>query len=579
MLPHKRNRGTRSNHAAPRRRGAQGERVRERPAHLPERSAGHGVYRPFGTRPPDLTARTLAPVVPLVTAVGIALLMVSARLVPAQTAGENPRLPHLLPADAAAHTGAIVTALLIVLVLIFVNAFLALAEIALITVRKTRIRQLVEEGNASAVKIERLLQQPVRLMATIQTGVTLIATFSSAIAATSAVEPLAAWLRSSGVGGRTAETLALVGVTLPVALLTLVIGEIAPKSLAVRHPERFALIAVHPIQWLQFLLTPAVAVLTFLSNLVVRPFGGTAHFTTPAVNEEELKILVEAGEEQGVLEPEETEMIHSVLDFGDIVVRKVMTPRIDLTALDVTAGMPELIRLVHQSGHSRIPVFEDDLDNIVGIVHAKDLLALAGDSSRDTVPIRSVMRPPYFIPETKKVDRLLSEFRRSKQQLAIVRDEYGVTSGLVTIEDLVEQIVGDIQDEYDVEEPMIQVLDGRTSILDGRLGLSEVNDCMDLELPEDEADTIGGFVFGLLGHQAEQGERVRWQGVTFVVEATDGRRITKVRLVRQEIDPPQQSTGPTEEKPARMLTDGEAAAHHGVETSGVETSPSSLFRG
>lgn len=374
---------------------------------------------------------------------------------------------------------------------------------------------------------------------------------------------------------RTAHTVALVAVTVPVALLALVIGEIAPKSLAVRHPERFALIAVHPIRWLQTLLTPVVAILTFLSNAVVRPFGGTAHFTTPAVNEEELKILVEAGEEQGVLAPEETEMIHSILDFGDTVVRKVMTPRIDLTALDVGAPLPELILLVHHSGHSRIPVYEDDLDSIVGIVHAKDLLALPMDTSRDAVPIRSVMRPPYFIPESKNVADLLKEFRRSKQQLAIVRDEYGVTSGLVTIEDLLEEIVGDIQDEYDVEEPMVQVVDAHISILDGRMGLNEVNDRMGLDLPEDEADTIGGFVFGLLGHQAELNERVQWQHLDFSVEATDGRRITKVRLICHPEKAEPLSNTPSPEEAMRPVRSLDENRHSPIETSGVETAPPS----
>ncbi|HLJ53782.1 MAG TPA: hemolysin family protein [Chthonomonadaceae bacterium] len=516
-----------------------------------------------------------------IAAIG-ALLIAAARYAPAQPGPDaHPAVrSDLIPRTPPTDTGGILTAIAIVLVLIFVNAFLALAEIALITVRKSRIRQLVEEGNASAAKIERMLQHPTRLMATIQTGVTLIATFSSAIAATSMVEPLAHWLRAAGMGRGSAETAALIGVTLPVALLTLVIGEIAPKSLAVRHPERFAMIAVHPIAGLQLLLTPAVAVLTFLATLVVRPFGGTAHFTSPAVNEEELKILVEAGEEQGVLEPEETDMIHSVLDFGDTVVRKVMTPRIDVTACDVDAPMPELILLVHQSGHSRIPVYEGDLDNIVGIVHAKDLLALAGDSSRDVVPIRTVMRAPYFIPETKKVDRLLSEFRHSKQQIAIVRDEYGVTSGLVTIEDLVEQIVGDIQDEYDVEEPMIQVLDRRTTVVDGRVGLGELNDRMELDLPEDEADTIGGFVFGLLGHQAEQDERANWNRVCFVVEATDGRRITKVRVIREE-DPPAAKGDGANGNGATDSTNGDGSSRPmestRIEVSGVETSPGSFF--
>lgn len=424
-----------------------------------------------------------------------------------------------------------------VFALILVNAFFALAEYALITVRKTRVRQLVEEGNRSAILVQRMLEpeNATRMMATIQTGVTLVATLSSALAATSAVTPLAYWLQhhASVVVGGHAGTVALLLITLPVAVLSLVIGEIAPKSLAFRHSEQFALIAVHPVAWLQTVMAPAVALLTFFSNLILRPFGGKASFKAPIWNEEELKIMVEAGEEQGVLEPDETEMIHSILDFGDTVVRKVMTPRIDIAAFNVSGPFPDLIRLVTSSGHSRIPVYEGDLDNIVGIVHAKDLLALPGDGSRDIVAIRDVMRDPYFIPENKKVDELLSEFRRSRQQLALVRDEYGVTSGLVTIEDLLEQIVGDIQDEYDREEPMVHVVDANTYILDGRMGIDELNDRMDLELPDDDADTIGGFVFGLLGHQAVQGERVDYERLEFMVEATDGRRLTKVRMTRK----------------------------------------------
>ncbi len=465
--------------------------------------------------------------------------------------------------------------LVAVFILILVNAFFAIAEYALITVRPTRIRQLVEENNRSAILVQRMResQNSTRMMATIQTGVTLIATLSSALAATSAVAPLAHWLQHHAPGflANHASSVALLLVTLPVAILTLVIGEIAPKSLAFHHSERFALIAVHPIAWLETVLSPIVAFLTFLSNLILKPFGGTASFTVPVVNEEEIKILVDSGEEQGVLDPDETEMIHSVLEFGDTVVRKVMTPRIDLTAFEVNGSLAELIKLVSASGHSRIPVYEGNLDDIVGIVHAKDLLDLPLDSSRDGVPIRSVMRPPYFIPESKKVDELLAEFRRSRQQLAIVRDEYGVTAGLVTIEDLLEEIVGDIQDEYDEEEPMVQVLDTHTSILDGRMSIDDVNERMNLNLPDTEADTIGGFVFSLLGHQAEKGERVEYEDVEFVVEATDGRRITKVRLNRRrEPQPPPQET-PEITEPAPAPPNGNSRRF--IETSGVETTP------
>ena len=428
----------------------------------------------------------------------------------------------------------------LVLALIGVNAFLSLAEYALITVRKTRIRQLVEEGNRAAMLVEALLKQPTRMQSTIQTGLTLVSTLAAIVAAVSAIGPLAHWIQQHGVPvvSANARLLALLLVTFPVTIVSLVIGEIAPKSLALRHSERLALVAVYPIYGLKFLFTPLVALLTFLSNILVRPFGGTASFLVPAVNEEELKMMVEASEEKGFLEAEETEMIHSILDFGDIVVRKVMTPRIDMTALDVSAPLPELIRCITESGHSRIPVYEDDLDSIVGIVHAKDLLSLPLDTMRNNTSIRSVMRSPYFIPETKKVDELLAEFQRSKQQLAIVRDEYGVAAGLVTIEDLLEEIVGEIQDEYDQEEPMVQVIDRCTTILNGKMGLREVNDRMGLELPEDEADTIGGFVFGLLGHQAERGERVGWQNLEFIVEASDGRRITKVRLLHNAVASP-----------------------------------------
>ncbi len=425
----------------------------------------------------------------------------------------------------------------LVFILILINAFFSLAEYALITVRPSRIRQLVEEGNKNARHVEEMKEHPTRMQATLQTGLTLVTTFSSALAATSLVDPVSHWIanHAGSMGSLSKDVVAafaLIIVTVPVAVLTLVIGEIAPKSIAMRHPERLALVAIHPIRWLATLLSPVVLILTFLSNLIVKPFGGSANFVPNTADPDEYKIIVDAGKEAGVLDDVETSMIHQVLDFADTVVRKVMTPRIDITAQNIEATTSVLIQHVRQSGHSRIPVYHGDLDNIVGVVHAKDLLNLPDDVNRDSIPIRDVMRLPYIIPESKKVGELLSEFRRSKQQMAIVRDEYGVTSGLITIEDLLEQIVGDIQDEYDTEEPMIQVIDNNTTILDGLMGIDEVNDRMGLELPEDVADTIGGFLFSLLGHQAAQGELVEHDGVQFVVESTDGRRITKVRLLQ-----------------------------------------------
>jgi putative hemolysin len=476
------------------------------------------------------------------------------------------------PIAPAVDPGRILFYIGVVVALIFFNAFFAMAEIALITVRRTRIKQLVEEDNRAAILVERLLAHPTRMLATIQTSVTLIGTFSAAIAAATMVDPLANWLSVTlvGAGHHAAATLALLIVELPVAVLTLVIGEIAPKSLAVRNSERLALVTVYPIRWLQYVLSPVVSLLTFLSNIIVRPFGGTATFRALTVNEEELKMIVEAGEEQGVLNPEETEMIHSILGFGDTVVRKVMTPRIDITALDVRASVDEIKRAVTQSGHSRIPVYEGDLDHIVGVVHAKDLLTGLAEGTVPDGVLRKVMRPPYFVPETKRIDVLLADLRRRKQQLAIVVDEYGVTAGVATIEDMLEEIVGDIQDEYDEEEPEVQVIDHQTSILSGKMGLEDVNDRMGLDLPVDEADTIGGFVFGLLGRQPSPGDRVRWEHTDFSVEAIDGRRITKVRAIQHPAPPDGQAVPP----PAPQVVNGTGPERDGsVSTSGVETAP------
>lgn len=462
---------------------------------------------------------------------------------------------------------------------LLLHAFLRTAELSLITIRKPRLRQMIEEGDRRARLIQQMLQQPTRLFATTQTGTLLSVVLSASAVVLGIVPPLVSWLLAhTALLPVAALIVTLLILMPPVALLALVFGEVAPRHLVMQRSERFALLTVRPVRWMQFLLLPAVSLVTFGSNLLLRPFGGTAHFTTPAVNEEELKMMVEASEEQGVLEAEETEMIHSVLEFAGTVVRKVMTPRIDMTGVAVTAPLPELVRIVSESGHTRIPVYEGDLDNIVGIVHAKDLLPLLAGEDRNDVPIRDVMRSPYFIPETKKVEELLAEFRRSKQQLAIVRDEYGVTSGIVSIEDLLEEIVGDIQDEYDVEEPMLTVLDDATTLLDGKMPLDDVNDFMGLEIPEDEADTIGGFVFGLLGHQAEQGESVVWQDVTFVVEATDGKRITKVRLIRH----PQDSDDDSEPPPPEILVSSRPALpesrRSSVDISGVEMGPGVMYR-
>jgi len=441
--------------------------------------------------------------------------------------------------------------LLIVFVLILVNGLFAMAEAALLSVRRTRIEQLVEEGNRSAKLVAQMLAEPTRMLSTLQVGITLVGLFSAGAAAESAIRPFARFLQTrfpeTFLAGN-ATIIAFVIVILTVSLLTLVIGEITPKSLAIHHAERIALLTAWPIRAIQFVTMPIVGLVTWVSNLLVRPFGVKAGFHPSALSEDELRLLVEQSEEHGVIETEEKEMIHKVFDFADTVVRKVMTPRLDITAVEADVSMDELIHRVTESGHSRLPVFDDDLDNIIGVIHAKDVLKAisrhapsGGEAPEPTFALRELLRPAYFIPENKRVDDLLAEFRRNKVQLAIVRDEFGTVTGVVTIEDLLEEIVGDIQDEYDVEEtPTIMQVDEHTAIIDAMMTLDDFNERMGIELPVEESDTLGGFVFGLLGHQPAQGEVAVWDGLEFRVEATDGRRIQKVRVIKS---PPAEPAG------------------------------------
>ncbi|MEP6757511.1 MAG: hemolysin family protein [Chthonomonadales bacterium] len=424
-------------------------------------------------------------------------------------------------------------------VLVIVTATFVLAETAMLMVRRTRMEQLAEEKVKSAQIVLRLLKEPTRLLATLQVGLTLVQLFSAGEAASQFVTPLAHWLITTfgdtSFMGRNAYKFAFPTVILMAALITLVVGEISPKSVAIRNAERLSMAFARPVLALQFILCIPVSVVTFFSNLVVRPLGGVPTFHTSVYSEEELKIMVEQSEEHGVIEAEEKEMIHKVFQFADTPVRRVMTPRLDVTAIEADVTIDELIRSVVESGHSRLPVYDDILDNIVGMIHVKDVLRVAAGPS-DPVTVRGIMRPAYFVPEHKPVDDLLAEFRSHKTQMAIVRDEYGTVMGVVTIEDLLEEIVGEIQDEYDVEEAITFVTDedNQSVVVDGMVTISDFNERMGTEIAEDESDTLAGFVFGLMGHQPETGEQVNWGGMEFTVVETDGRRVQKVRIQKIE---------------------------------------------
>ena len=317
-------------------------------------------------------------------------------------------------------------------------------------------------------------------------------------------------------------------ITIPVAAFNLVFGELIPKSYAVVHPIGTALRLNKFARMIPFAFSVPSKFLTLLASLVAHRFGGKPSFGIVNEAEEQIKSLAETAGQSGEIEAEERELLHSVFEFGDTVVREVMTPRVDMDAVSLVTPLEDAIELIQESGHSRLPVYEGTDDQIVGIVHAKDLL-LAKLRNGRAVEIRELMRPALFVPENKNLHELLQELRQGRVQMAIVQDEFGGTAGIVTIEDIVEELVGDIVDEYDLEEPKV-ILNGKGYIVDGKVNLYDLNDEIGSAFESDEFDTIGGYVFGLFGRQPRQGESLDADGYRFTVDDTDGRRIMKLHV-------------------------------------------------
>jgi magnesium and cobalt exporter, CNNM family len=426
--------------------------------------------------------------------------------------------------------------ILLLIALTLLEGFFVAAEIALVSIRRSRVEQLVEEGRPSAKRVRRLLDDPGRFLAVSQLGLTIIGFLASAFAAVSIADGLATLLADSGMDPGTAKGIALVVVTVVLALFTIVFAELVPKSLALANNERFALVLSGPIDFLGRLLGPVVALLTGITRWVARLFGADVNIEAQ-ITAEELRLIVERGGEQGILEAEEEQMINAVIELGDRRLHEVMVPRIAIVALPASASFDEAIDKVIDEGHSRVPVYESSVDEVVGILYAKDLLPFLKSDSEMRPDLRTLLRAPVFVPESMSIDDLLHEFQRRKVHIAIVLDEYGGTAGLVTIEDLLEEIVGEIQDEYDVEEPLVeQIADDRVRV-DGRASIDDLLELWDLKLQledEDEYDTVGGLVYHRIGGVPSPGDEVHVDGLRLTVETTDGRRVGKVLVVREQ---------------------------------------------
>lgn len=435
-------------------------------------------------------------------------------------------------------------------VLILLNAFFAASEIAIVSSRRSLMKHLAEEeGNEAAAVVLRLTDNASRFLATIQVGITLAGFFASAVSAVSLVVLLADWLRVLPVPlvADNSSLVAFVLATTAISFVTLILGELVPKNLAIQRAEAIALAVARPIDLLATLAAPVVLILTGSSNLILRLLGSERRARFPSITEEEIRSIVDTAEEEGVVDAAEREMIHGIFDFGETQVHELMVPRVDIVAVDQDAPPHEALRLIRESGHSRIPVYEDDIDSIVGILHAKDLLDCFANGQQCPT-VRTLSRPPMFVPETKKVGELLRELRQRRSHMAIAIDEYGGTAGLVTLEDLLEEIVGPIQDEYDqAEKSPVQMVGPGEAIVDAGFSLSELNELLGLALEFEGVDTVGGAVYTVLGHVPEPGERAEVDNAILTVLEVDGPRIERVRvahLPREEGEQPTAGEAP-----------------------------------
>jgi putative hemolysin len=426
--------------------------------------------------------------------------------------------------------------LIILIVLLIANGVLAAARSALVGASRARLRQLAEAGQSGAALAVRVAEDATPLIATVRLLQTLTRFFVAGIIALLYEPLLAGWLASALPLAGAADPLALFLLMLFAALLVVGIGELLPEAWVMRAPEQWAILFAPVVAVLEFVLNPVVRLVLYLSARVSAPLAGRQ---LSFVTEEEIKTMVDAGEEGGVIEEEEKEMIYSIFEIGETMAREIMVPRTDMLALDVNTSVPEAVAAALAAGHSRIPVYNGSVDNITGLLYAKDLL-LAWQEGSQPASLRELLRPAFFVPETKKVDELLADLQQKRIHLAVVVDEYGGTAGIVTMEDIVEEIVGEIRDEYDVnEESLFERISDDEYRFDARIDLDEVNELLGVSLAGGDSDSLGGFIYAQLGHVPAPGEKVQANQVLFEVLSVTGRRIRKVRAVRQPEAVPQ----------------------------------------
>lgn len=425
------------------------------------------------------------------------------------------------------------TQIIVLVILILFNAYFAATEIAFISLNDAKIEKEAKEGNKKAKNILKMLKSPSKFLATIQIGITLAGFLSSAFASDAFADKLAPILNSwmPFLNLDTWRGIAIILITIILSFFTLVFGELVPKRLAMKYYEKISYATIGVIRGISLVTAPFVKLLTFSTNMISKIFG-VGEAEEEVVTEEEIKMMIDEGEEKGTIERGEKQLLNNVFEFNDIIVSEVMTPRTEMYAIDINNDIYDSLDEIDEFKYSRIPVYEDNIDDIKGILFIKDIIKPLKDNKR--IDIKSIIREPYFVPESKDIDELFKEMQANKVQIAIAIDEYGGTAGLITMEDIIEELVGNIFDEYDDEEIDYKKIDDNTYILSGAITSYELKKIFDIEFPEGDYETLSGYLIDKLGRIPDEDEHpiIEDEHLTYKVEEIDDKRIKYVKVCR-----------------------------------------------
>lgn len=405
--------------------------------------------------------------------------------------------------------------IMLIAICIIIVAFFSSSEAALMSVNKLKIKHLIEKGNKNAASVDRIIARHDKLFGTILTTENLFIILASSLGTTLSFK----YFGSEGVFIS----------TLIMTVLIVILGEITPKTIAAALSERISLIVARPMELIIKIMSPVITVFALLSNVLLKAFGAKIKYNPYYLTEDEIKTVIEVGEKEGVLAPDEKEILCGVFEFGDKLAKEIMIPRVEMECVQIGENLRDIVDIISKTGHSRIPVYQGSLDNIVGMVYAKDLLGHL-EAGKGDLKAADIKRPAFFAPFSQKIIKLFSELQKNKQSMVILLDEFGGTAGLITMEMILEEIVGDISDEYDTEDMYFSKLPGKNYLVDARYDIEWINDKLKIEIPEGEYNTIGGFIIDKLGKIPKTGEKLEIKNTVLIVEKVFKNRIDIVRI-------------------------------------------------